>query len=399
MNEGVNDLVAGDARSNDTEPPEANATRRQFVSRGAALLGAIGLASEFSAAQAADPSPHAGAGSVRRIATEEAFVTPAITAATLAYMAGDGRQDEPALAMARTVTAPAVRNEWNRRLTDFGALRLQEMDEAGIAMQILLLSSPGVQIFPTDQAIELARDANDTAARLCRSDPHRFAALAAIAPQSPRAAADELTRCVKQLGCRGAMINSHTKGEYLDDAKFWPIFEAAQALDVPIYLHPREPSATMAGPFIAPRITGSIWGYAAETGLHALRLILGQVVDNFPRLQIILGHGGESLPFFADRIDVRYAVELAPGGAKPLKFKPSHYLRENFILTTSGMNWKQPVELCLAVMGPERVMFAADWPFENATDAVRTFDAIGLDDAVKRRVYQDNARRVFRLDA
>ena len=388
MTEGVD--------SDGARPATAKADRRQFMRRATALLGAVGLVGERGLAQAADG---ARTGPVARIATEEAFVTPEITAATLAYMAGDGARDEPALAVARTVTAPAVRNAWNRRLTDFGALRLEEMDAAGIAMQILLLSSPGVQIFAADQAAELARHANDTAARLCRAYPSRFAALAAIAPQSPSAAADELTRSVGELGCRGAMINSHTKGEYLDDPKFWPIFEAAQALDVPIYLHPREPSPAMAGPFISPRATGSIWGYAAETGLHALRLILGGVFDNFPRLQIILGHGGEALPFFADRIDTRYAVELAPGGARSLKFQPSHYLRENFIVTTSGMNWKQPVELCLAVMGPERVMFAADWPFEDASEAVRTFDAIGLDETLVRRVYEDNARRVFRLHA
>jgi 2,3-dihydroxybenzoate decarboxylase len=399
MNEVLNDSAGGEEGADRCGPFRRDANRRQFVGGAAVLLGGIGLGSEPGVAQAADPGPRARPKPPVRIATEEAFVTPEINAATLAYMAGEGRHDEPALAMARTVTAPAIRDGWNRRLTDFGALRLQEMDDAGIAMQILLLSSPGVQIFPADQAVELARRANDTANQLCRSDPRRFAALAAIAPQSPTAAADELTRSVKQLGCRGAMINSHTKGEYLDDPKFWPIFEAAQSLDVPIYLHPREPSPAMAGPFLPPRVTGSIWGYAAETGLHALRLILGQVFDNFPRLQIILGHAGESLPFFADRIDVRYAVELAPGGAKSLKFKPSHYLRENFIITTSGMNWKQPVELCLSVMGPERVMFAADWPFENARDAVTTFDAIGLEDSLARRVYEGNARRVFRLDA
>jgi 5-carboxyvanillate decarboxylase len=399
MNEGADDSAGGDGGGDRRQPRRRDANRRQFVGAAAALLGGIGLVGEPGKAQAADPAPRARSTPLFRIATEEAFVTPEIVTATVAYMAGEGRQDEPALAMARTVTAPAVRNEWNRRLTDFGALRLKEMDEAGIAMQVLLLNSPGVQIFPADQATELARGANDTAHALCRSDPRRFAALAAIAPQSPKAAADELTRAVKQLGCRGAMINSHTKGEYLDDPKFWPIFEAAQSLDVPIYLHPREPSPAMAGPFMPPRITGSIWGYAAETGLHALRLILGQVFDNFPRLQIILGHAGESLPFFADRIDVRYAVELAPGGARPLKFKPSHYLRENFIITTSGMNWKAPVELCVAVMGPERVMFAADWPFENAKDAVTTFDAIGLEDSLARRLYEGNARRVFRLDA
>lgn len=365
-------------------------SRREFIAGSTTALGA--------AMPAAAQMRRRSGGAVRRIATEEGFQTAEIVAATNAYMDGAGAREEPAFAFQRTVVALDVRREWARKLVDVGELRRREMDEAGVSTQILLLGSPGVQIFPAEQAIGFARNANEAAARLCRSDPRRFAHLAAIAPQSPRAAADELTRAVRDLGARGAVINSHTKGEYLDDPKFWPIFEAAQALDVPIYLHPREPSPAMALPFQATRVTGAIWGYAAEAGLHALRLILAGVFDQFPRLQIILGHAGESLPFFIDRIDLRFAVELLPGGAKRLRMRPSDYLRRNFIVTTSGMNWAQPVKLCLDVMGPDRVMFAVDWPFENAVDTVRLFDAIDLDPATRRRVLEGNAQRVFRLD-
>jgi 2,3-dihydroxybenzoate decarboxylase len=153
----------------------------------------------------------------------------------------------------------------------------------------------------------------------------------------------------------------------------------------------------MLQPYADARMTGSIWGFAAEAGLHAARMILGQVFDNFPRLQIILGHAGEALPFFADRIDTRYAIETLPGGAKPLRHKPSYYLKNNFIVTTSGMNWEQPIKLCIAVMGIDRVMFAADYPFEDTVEAVRTFDAAELSDMERRKIYQLNAERVFRL--
>lgn len=333
----------------------------------------------------------------RRIATEETFTTPEVAAATEALITGPGATGEPGFTALGSSVSRRTIVEWGKQLLDFGDSRRKSMEEAGIDTQILGLFSPGVQIFPPEQGVELARKTNDFIAAQCRRDPARYAALATIAPQAPSAAADELMRAVRELGCRGALINSHTKGEYLDDPKFWPILEAAQSLDVPIYLHPREPSPQMMGPFAEARIMGSIWGYAAETGLHALRMILGQVFDNFPRLQIILGHAGEALPYFVDRIDTRFHVELLPGGAKPLKRKPSAYLRENFIVTTSGMNWDQPIRHCISVMGSDRVMFAADYPFEDAVEAVRTFDTARLSQEERRNVCQTNAERVFQL--
>lgn len=368
--------------------------RRRFLGASAALGASVMSAGE--ARERADDrrrSPD----KLRRIATEEAFALPEVSRATGEYMRSPKAVDEPGLAALFSSVSPKTLGEWGRRLVDLGPLRAAEMDQAGIATQILLMGSPGVQIFEPDEAVALARLANDRMATHCATDPYRYAALATIAPQAPRAAADELTRAVCDLRCRGALINSSTKGEYLDDPKFWPIFEAAQALEVPIYLHPRDPAPAMYKPYADARVCGSIWGYAAETGLHALRLILGGVFDAFPRLQVILGHAGEALPFFVDRIDTRHAVELLPGGARPLKRRPSDYLRNNFIVTTSGMNWALPIRLCLSVMGSDRVMFAADWPFEDAVEAVRTFEQADLNREERRKVLQANAERIFRL--
>jgi predicted TIM-barrel fold metal-dependent hydrolase len=279
---------------------------------------------------------------------------------------------------------------------DFGAGREAAMDAAGIDTALLLLGSPGVQIFDAEEATALAALTNDRMAELVRRAPRRYAPLATIAPQDPVRAARELERAVTQLGLHGGLINSHTKGEYLDEQKFWPTLEAAEALGVAIYIHPREPSVGMVGPYLPHALTGAIWGFAAETGLHALRLIMAGVFDRFPNLQIALGHLREGLPFFIDRVDIRYRVEGSPARIA-LKLRPSDYLRRNFHLTTSGMNWEPSVRQALEVMGPDRVQFAADWPFEDATDAADRFRKMTLATAVRAKLAHANAERLWRI--
>src|SRR4030042_2678955 len=179
------------------------------------------------------------------------------------------------------------------RLLDMSHTRLQEMDEAGIDMQILSLVCPGPEIFDAPTGTTLARETNDELFEVIKRHPKRFAGFAALAPQDPRSAADELERAVKQLGFKGAKINSHIRGEYLDDQKYWVMFEVAEKLGVPIYIHPREPSSDMLKPYLTyPALAGSMWGYAAATGLHAMGLICSGVFDQYPKLKIILGHLG-----------------------------------------------------------------------------------------------------------
>ena len=283
-----------------------------------------------------------------------------------------------------------------QKLADLGDIRIADMDATGIDMQLLLLGAPGVQIFEAGEATALAGAANDAAAAAVSAHPKRLTALAAVAPQAPDDAAKELERAVHALGMKGALINSHTHGEYLDDPKFSPIFEAAEALDVPIYIHPREPSPQMVQPYLAYGLTGPIWGFNAETGLHAVRLILGGVFDRFPKLRIVLGHLGEGVPFFLDRMDIRYRVEQSPERPK-LARKPSEYFKDHFVVTTSGMNWWPAVEMCQRVLGEDKVLFAVDYPFEDGAGAVAAADAMPMSDATFAAFYHANAERVFRI--
>lgn len=338
---------------------------------------------------------------IRRIATEEGFNIPEVARATARMLPGLVSR-EPGEAAIFGVDRPRPKSEgpppWLRQLSDIGAGRIADMDNAGIAMQVLLLSSPGVQLFEAGEARELSRLANDRLADAVRGHPDRFAGLAAIPPQDPAFAAQELERAVKSLGLSGAIINSHTGGHYLDEAPYRPILEAAAALQVPIYIHPRAPSPQMVGPYLDYGMVGAIWGYAVETSAHALRLIFSGVFDQLPQLRIVIGHMGEGIPFFLDRIDTHYAAGGGRGrGSKPLSRPPSEIFRDHFTITTSGMNWGPALRLALETLGPERVMFAADYPFENAPAAVARIDALGLDPTTLASVYHRNAERVFGL--
>src|SRR5258707_741761 len=226
---------------------------------------------------------------IRRIAVEEAFVTADVIEGWKSALAR--RDVEPGFAkMGANTLAPTPGNEWvHDRLLDIGAGRIAHMDKVGVDLQILSLTSPGVQVLDdAELATRLAAEANDVLAAAVKAHPTRFAGLAAIAPQDPTTAAREIERAAHKLGLCGVIINSHTMGEYLDAPKYRPIFEAAEALDMPIYLHPREPAPSMVTPFLDYGLFFAGWGFAAETGLHAMRLIMSGVFDRFPEIRIVL---------------------------------------------------------------------------------------------------------------
>jgi len=285
-------------------------------------------------------------------------------------------------------------------MQDLGERRIRDMDATGIAKQILSLTSPGVQVFDAPTAVALAASFNDQLAEAIRKRADRFAGLAAIAPQDPPAAAKELQRSVRSLGLKGAIINSHTRGEYLDDPKFWEIFEAAESLGVPIYLHPTTPSPRMIGPFIDRGLDGAVFGFAVETSLHVLRIVVSGVFDRFPKLKIVIGHLGEGLPYWLFRIDFMHQRLVANNRyatAKKLNKKPSEYLKDNFYVTTSGMAWQPPILYALSVLGPDRVMYAMDYPYQFVPEEVKVTDDLPISDADKKKLYQTNAERVFAL--
>ncbi|XSC47367.1 amidohydrolase family protein [Bradyrhizobium sp. RDT10] len=237
---------------------------------------------------------------MKRIAIEEAFVTAEIAKEWKNVLV---RPDvEPGFAkMGESILAETPGNALlHSRLLDIGKGRIAHMDEVGIDMQVLSLTSPGVQVFEAKLATRLAADANDALASAMRAAPARLAGLGAIAPQDPAAAAREIAR-IKSLGLCGLVVNSHTFGEYLDAPRYSPIFEAMEETGLPMYLHPREPAPSLVTPFLDYGLYFAGWGFAVETGLHAMRLIMSGTFARYPKLKIILGHMGEGIPFWLQR--------------------------------------------------------------------------------------------------
>jgi len=281
------------------------------------------------------------------------------------------------------------------RLTDFGDMRLASMDKAGIARAVLGLAGPGVQAErDTAKAVRNAKDANDFLAAEVQKRPNRYSGFAHLPMQDAKAAADELERCTRELKFPGAMINGHTNGQYLDHPSLDPFWERAEALGALIYLHPTDPVTA------APVLEGhkglrrATWEWTFETGSHALRLIFGGVFDRFPRALLGLGHLGETLPFLLWRFDSRAGPDFYN---VPLKKPPSHYIKENIVITTSGMCSTEPLHCCIAALGHERIMFGADYPFEKAEEAGHWFDGVPLDDKVRADIAFNNAVSLLRL--
>jgi 2,3-dihydroxybenzoate decarboxylase len=286
-----------------------------------------------------------------------------------------------------------------QRLYDRGPLRLEQMDAAGIDFQILSLFDPGVQEeADVARAIDLARGANDNLAETVRENPHRFGRFATLATQDPDAAAAELERAVTELGLVGGLINGHTQGRYLDDPAYEGLFGRAEVMGAPIYLHPTTPHPAVMEAWFAPYVADGLhlasWGFAAEAGTHALRLIYSGLFDKFPKLQMIIGHLGEMLPFAAYRVDRYYGLG-GDGSGKRLQHLPSDYLRNNFYVTTSG-NFCPPAFACtLEVMGADRVMFSVDYPMGDNQAGADFLASYPMDDATRRKVSSENAIRLF----
>jgi predicted TIM-barrel fold metal-dependent hydrolase len=283
------------------------------------------------------------------------------------------------------------------RLYDLGELRLKEMDEAGIDMQILSHGAPSAQKLTGPDAVAITRHANDRLNAAVAANPKRFAAFAALPTIDPKASADELERTTK-LGFKGAMLHGLANGVFLDDKRFWPIYERAQALDVPIYLHPSVPMPTVMDAYYKdyakdfPMVVRAAWGYTVETATLAIRMVLSGVFDAYPRLKIVLGHLGETLPFLVWRVDQALA---RPGAAKPMSFRD--LFCGHFYITTSG-NFSNPALLCCVMeMGIDRILFAVDWPFVANKPAVEWIDTIPLCDEDKIKLLSGNAQKLFRL--
>ena|SRR5487761_238736 len=318
---------------------------------------------------------------MRIIAVEEHFRTPSLR-----------DSDKPAQPKSASDDDTKRLAITNSRLNDIDAVRIAEMDAAGVDMQVIGHAVSSVEQLSSKQALPLAREANDVLAEAVRAHPDRFAGFATLPISDPDAAATELERCVTTYGFVGAMVCGHGADFYLDDRRAWPIFECAQALDVPIYLHPAGPHPDVVRAYYSgyesTGLKGAPWGWGVEAGTQAVRLILSGLFDVHPRLRILLGHLGEMIPYAALRLDRARTT---------LKRKPSEYFCEHFYITTSG-NFHYPAMLCaMMTMGPEHVLFAVDYPYVENHTGVDFLRSAPLSDADRELIAHGNAERLLKL--
>ena len=334
----------------------------------------------------------------KRIATEEAWTFPALVKAQVDYLESGEAPDDDSLKMAGMFSKmPSLQ----RMLQDLSDLRIEHMDEFGIERQLLLLTAPGVQVVRPGEGTPLAREANDIAADACARHPDRFSALAAFDPRDVAGSVKEIERAMGELKLNGAVLNSHFQGHYLDEQDYWPILEALEANDAALYIHPT-------APFNAPHYEargffGALGGFPHDVWLHTLGLIFSGAFDRFPKLRLVIGHLGECLPLHLYRFDwMQGNADNRPGlrgGQPPVKLQHpvSHYFRNNIWITTSGVGWEPAIKFCMDVLGPDRVLYAMDYPYQQSSDEVATYDRMAISDADKKLLMEDNARRVFNL--
>ena len=302
-------------------------------------------------------------------------------------------------------TTPFWHDDYSRdvreRMADTGEMRLREMDEAGVERMVLSLGGTGVQDeLDVAKAVQRARTSNDALAAIVASRPDRYSAFATLPMQDPEAAARELERTVRDFGFKGALVNGYTSvgsldtPAYYDEPRFLPFWQRLEALNVPFYLHPRNPLPNQMRVYEGRReLIGAAWSFAVDTGTHALRLITSGLFDRCPRATVVIGHMGELLPFAISRLEAR----VRHAKAVKLEKKPSEYLRTNFYATTSGNFHTPSLVATIEQMGADRVMFAVDYPFERLQDGSSWLDQASISDADRLKISRSNAERLLGL--
>jgi 2,3-dihydroxybenzoate decarboxylase len=293
--------------------------------------------------------------------------------------------------------------EEHARLSELDHLekRLEDMDSAGIQMQVVSLALDD-EGHDAASSMSAARAANERLSEMVAKYPDRFAGYATIPMLAPDDAPRELERAVKKLGLKAPLVFAGKAGGYVDERRYWGIFETAAALDVPVYIHPGNIMQDMRAPYLTyPILSYAMWGFAAATGLHAMRLICSGIFDAYPNLKIMLGHLGEGIPYWLWRMDKHYVSDRpliakdAPGN--DLRKKPSEYFKENFYVTTSGMCWHPVLQFVNSVLGADRIMFAADYPPESALEAAEFIDSAPLNAVEREKICHLNAEKLLRL--
>jgi 2,3-dihydroxybenzoate decarboxylase len=321
---------------------------------------------------------------MRYIALEEAFAIPELAV----------DEHRPAFWKQARISE-RYGKEFARRLPDFTEYRLQDMDEAGIDIQVLSLTVPGIQAY-TDAATarDRARFANDYLARVVAGHPDRFRGFAALPMQDPRAAAEELSRAVRELGFCGALVNDQLQGHYLDEPQYDEVWAALEELSVPLYLHPGAPTDRWKVLDGHPELATAMWGWAAQVGGHAMRCVTGGVFDRHPGATLILGHMGEFLPYMRSRFDSRYPIF---DHDVPLQRVPSAYIGSNVVITNSGVFSPAALTGAVLEMGADAIMFSIDYPYESSREAVTGLEQTPLSDTDREKIAHGNAERILRL--
>ena len=358
-------------------------TRRGFMqlSSGALLAGTV-LNPTNNVLAANTPANSASVNSPGKIALEEHFDFAGTEKSSYASFGGQ---------------------DFQSKIKDLGSGRIAEMDRGGVEVCIVSLVGPGIQAIQNpNQAVEVAHRANDHLAENIAKNPRRLKGFAALALQDPNAAAQELTRCTKEMGFCGALVNGFTQtGDdgaimFYDMLQYRDFWATVQQLDVPFYLHPRSALPTLHPAYQGhPWLTGSIWGFTAETSIHALRLMGSGLFDDYPKLKVILGHLGEGLPCSIWRIDNRISRTLQD--RPKAKQTIGHYLRENFYITTSGNFRTQTLTEVILEVGPDRVLYSVDYPFEDMKLGADWFDHATISDADRLKIGRTNAAQLFHL--
>ena len=324
---------------------------------------------------------------MRTITLEEHFISPG-------FLAGPGKH------FTEQIRSRGPRGERiYEQLQDVGDKRIAEMDAAGIDMQVLSLNSPGVEQAEAAEQLSIAVESNDFLAEAVKKYPSRFAAFAALPVAAPDKAAEELDRRVRQQGFKGTLINGHTRGRYLDDKFFSPILERAEALNVPIYLHPTVPpkavvEASFGGfsPAVTAMLVGGAWGWHIETSVHLIRMMLGGVFDRYPKLQVVIGHLGEGIPFMLPRLNKNLPREVTKLD-RPLEA----YLRGNVHYTFGGFNFPATFLNLLLEVGVERIMFSVDHPYGSMAEARAFLQQLPVSEADRERIAHGNAEKLLGL--
>jgi len=339
----------------------------------------------------------------RRIATEEAYAPQELIDEYRTLLAsGGGDRGFQSLWSYYLLNESPHTALFRSRITDAGERRIADMDALGIDHQVLSLTTPGVELLDLPRARDLATLTNERIAEATRKHPDRFSGLAAVALQDVDFSVRELKRAVTDLGLRGVIVNSHSRGDYLDHPRFEELWATAAELGVPVYLHPNTPSDGLIDPLLESGLDGAIFGFAVETGMHLIRIIFSGVFDRYPDLRLVVGHLGEALPFWAFRIDHFHAVQERTGRypwRPTLRQRPSEYLKTNIWLTTSGMAWAPAIRFAREVTGPDRVLYAMDYPFQAEASEVLVHEDLPISAEEKRYLFEEGATNVFGLSA